>query len=86
VPVLFCFNPGDALAAAMLELAAGRITAGASRLTYGLAVLLLLGFGALLATTLVGVPVSAPFDTEVPGTPGSVAVRGGWVVFGPASC
>jgi uncharacterized membrane protein YjjP (DUF1212 family) len=55
VPALFYVIPGDALAAAMLELAAGRITAGASRLTYGLAVLLLLGFGALLATTLVGV-------------------------------
>jgi uncharacterized membrane protein YjjP (DUF1212 family) len=33
VPALFYFIPGDALAAAMLELAAGRITAGASRLT-----------------------------------------------------
>jgi uncharacterized membrane protein YjjP (DUF1212 family) len=81
VPALFYFIPGDALAAAMLELAAGRISAGASRLVYSLAVLLELGFGALVATSLVGVPADALFDVDVPGTLGPVAVWAGWVVF-----
>jgi uncharacterized membrane protein YjjP (DUF1212 family) len=82
VPALFFFIPGDALAAAMLELADGRITAGAVRLVYSLAVLLMLGFGALVATVLVGVPQSALFDVDVSGNLGPIAVAGGWVVFG----
>jgi hypothetical protein len=65
----------------MLELADNRITAGASRLVYSLAVLLMLGFGALVATVLAGVPQSALFDVDVPGNLGPVAVAGGWVVF-----
>lgn len=81
VPALFYFIPGDALSAAMLELAGGRITAGASRLVYSLAVLLMLGFGALLATVLLGLPHSALFDVDVPGNLGPAAVAGGWVVF-----
>jgi uncharacterized membrane protein YjjP (DUF1212 family) len=81
VPALFYFIPGDALSAAMLELADGRITAGASRLVYSLAVLLMLGFGAVVATVLLGVPASDLFDVDVPGSLGAVVVAGGWVVF-----
>lgn len=81
VPALFFFIPGDALAAAMLELADGRITAGASRLVYSLAILLMLGFGALVGTALVDVPQSALFDVDVGGNLGPLAVWAGWVVF-----
>jgi uncharacterized membrane protein YjjP (DUF1212 family) len=81
VPALFYFIPGDALSAAMLELADGRITAGAARLVYSLAVLLMLGFGALVATVLVGVPHSYLFDVDIPGNLGPIAVAGGWVLF-----
>lgn len=81
VPALFFFIPGDALAAAVLELADGRITAGATRLVYSLVVLLILAFGALAATFVVRVPTSALFDVTVPGNLGPVAVWGGWVLF-----
>jgi uncharacterized membrane protein YjjP (DUF1212 family) len=81
LPALFFFIPGDALAAAMLELADGRITAGASRLVYSLAILLMLGFGTLVATVLVDVPQSTLFDVEVEGNLGPIAVWSGWLVF-----
>jgi uncharacterized membrane protein YjjP (DUF1212 family) len=81
VPALFYFIPGDALAAATLELVDGRITAGATRLVYSLIVLLVLAFGALAATFVVGVPRSAVFDVTVPGNLGEFAVWGGWVLF-----
>lgn len=81
VPALFIFIPGDALSAAMLELADGRVTAGASRLVASLAILLMLGFGALVATVLVHVPQSFLFDVNVPGNLGPLLVWGGWVVF-----
>jgi len=81
LPALFYFIPGDALSAAMLELANNRITAGASRLVYSLAVLLMLAFGALVATVLTGIPQSALFDVDIPGNLGPIAVAGGWVVF-----
>ncbi|HEU5471663.1 MAG TPA: threonine/serine exporter family protein [Actinophytocola sp.] len=81
IPALFYFIPGDAPSAAMLELADGRISAGATRLVYGLAVLLMLGFGALTAVLLLGMPQSALFDVDVAGNLGPVAVAGGWVLF-----
>lgn len=82
VPALFFFIPGDTLSGAMLELAAGRVTAGAARLVYSLAVLLMLGFGAVVATLLVGTPTTALFDADVPGNLGQVAVWTGWLLFG----
>lgn len=81
IPALFFFIPGDALAAATLELADGRITAGATRLVASLVVLLMLGFGALVATVLVDVPQTALFDVDVPGNLGPIAVWSGWIVF-----
>lgn len=65
----------------MFEIADGRITAGASRLTYSLTVLLMLGFGPLVATRLVGVSQSALFDVDVPGNLGPLGVWFGWVLF-----
>ncbi len=81
IPSLFIFIPGDGLAAAMLELADARITAGTARLVSSLAALLMLGFGALLATVLVDVPQSALFDVDVEQNLGPVVVWGGWVLF-----
>jgi uncharacterized membrane protein YjjP (DUF1212 family) len=81
VPALFFFIPGDAISAAALELADNRITAGASRLVYSVVVLLVLGFGALVATVLANVPTSDLFDVSVPGNLGFFVVWGGWVLF-----
>jgi uncharacterized membrane protein YjjP (DUF1212 family) len=81
VPALFYFIPGDAISAAALELAANRMTAGAARLVYSVVVLLVLAFGALVATVLLQVPQSHLFDATVPGNLGAFLVWGGWVLF-----
>lgn len=81
VPCLFFFIPGDAISAAMLELANGRITAGATRLVYSVAILLVLAFGALIATVIVNVPESSLFDVEVQDTLGFWVAWGGWIIF-----
>jgi uncharacterized membrane protein YjjP (DUF1212 family) len=81
VPCLFFFIPGDAISAAMLELADGRITAGATRLIFSVALLLVLAFGALVATVIVNVPERFLFDVEVKDTLGFWVAWGGWVVF-----
>jgi uncharacterized membrane protein YjjP (DUF1212 family) len=81
VPALFYFIPGDAITAGALELADNRITAGASRLVYSFVVLLVLSFGALVATVLARVPTSALFDVDVPDNLGFFETWGGWVLF-----
>ncbi|MFE6997196.1 threonine/serine exporter ThrE family protein [Microbacterium sp. NPDC057659] len=52
---LVTFLPGGVLTTATVELAAGQMIAGASRLVYGFVQLALLAFGILAAGTLVGV-------------------------------
>ena len=81
VPCLFFFIPGDAISAAMLELANGRITAGATRLIYSIAILLVLAFGALVATVIVNVPEHFLFDVQVEDTLGFWVAWGGWIIF-----
>ncbi len=81
VPCLFFFIPGDAISAGLLELADGRITAGATRLIYSVAILLVLAFGALVGTVLADVPTQALFDVDVQDTLGFWAAWGGWVIF-----
>jgi len=81
VPCLFFFIPGDAITAGMLELADGRISAGATRVIYSLAILLVLAFGALVATVLARVPESFLFDVTVDDTLGFWVAWGGWIVF-----
>ena len=81
VPALFFFIPGDAISAAALELSLNRMTAGAARLVYSLVVLLVLAFGALIATVVLRVPQSDLFDVTVPGNLGTLGVWGGWVLF-----
>ena len=55
VPPLVMFLPGGMLTIATVELSAGEMIAGASRLVAGLVQLLLLAFGLLAATTVVHV-------------------------------
>src|SRR5262245_30171545 len=81
VPCLFFFIPGDAISAGMLELADGRITAGATRVIYSVALLLVLAFGALVGTVLANVPASFLFDVEVEDTLGFWVVWAGWILF-----
>jgi len=56
---LATFLPGGVLTTATVELAAGQMLAGASRLVYGFVQLALLAFGILAAGTVVGVSSSA---------------------------
>ena len=86
VPCLFFFIPGDAISAGMLELADGRMTAGAVRLIYSVAILLVLAFGALVGTVLADVPSSALFDADVQDTFGFWVVWGGWIIFASGPC
>jgi uncharacterized membrane protein YjjP (DUF1212 family) len=81
VPCLFFFIPGDAISAGMLELADGRITAGATRVIYSVAILLVLAFGALVATVIADVPARFLFDVDVEDTLGFWVAWGGWVIF-----
>ncbi|MFF5078038.1 threonine/serine exporter ThrE family protein [Actinoplanes sp. NPDC000266] len=81
VPALFYFIPGDAISAGALELAMNRMTAGAARLIYSTVALLVLAFGALVATVLLQMPPSVLFDVTVPGNLGPFEVWGGWVLF-----
>ena len=52
IPPLVTFLPGAALTTATVELAAGQMVSGASRLVSGLVQLLLLAFGILAASAL----------------------------------
>ncbi|XVV08326.1 threonine/serine exporter family protein [Actinoplanes sp. CA-131856] len=81
VPALFYFIPGDAISAGALELAMNRMTAGAARLIYSTVALLVLAFGALVATVLLQMPPSVLFDVTVPGNLGPFEVWAGWVLF-----
>jgi uncharacterized membrane protein YjjP (DUF1212 family) len=54
IPALVTLLPGTALTIGSMELAAGEMIAGTSRLVYGLNVLLLLAFGMLVGNHLIG--------------------------------
>lgn len=64
IPALVTLLPGTALTIGSMELAAGEMIAGTSRLVYGLNVLLLLAFGMLVGNHLIGAPAR-----EAAGTP-----------------
>lgn len=59
IPALVTLLPGTALTIGSMELAAGEMIAGTSRLVYGLNVLLLLAFGMLVGNHLIGAPAGA---------------------------
>jgi uncharacterized membrane protein YjjP (DUF1212 family) len=73
VPPLVTFLPGGVITIATVELAAGEMVAGASRLVSGIVQLLLLGFGVLAGAMLVGAPLAVlqdiPVDSVVWWTP-----------------
>src|SRR5262249_8135000 len=81
VPCLFFFIFGDAISVGMLELADGRMIAGAARVLYSLAILLVLAFGALVGTVLANVPAHYLFDVTVEDTLGFWVAWGGWILF-----
>jgi uncharacterized membrane protein YjjB (DUF3815 family) len=60
-PPLISFLPGAVLTVAAMELTSNQVVAGASRLVYGLAQLLLLAFGVVAAVTVAG-PFTAEHD------------------------
>jgi uncharacterized membrane protein YjjP (DUF1212 family) len=60
IPALVTLLPGTALTIGSMELASGEMIAGTSRLVYGLNVLLLLAFGILLGSHLIGNPAKEP--------------------------
>lgn len=73
IPPLVIFLPGAAITTGMMELAAGQMISGASRLVEGLADLALLAFGIVAAAVLVGTPptelVDRPLDQLGPWAP-----------------
>ncbi|MET4160052.1 threonine/serine exporter family protein [Agromyces sp. PvR057] len=65
---LATFLPGGVLTTATVELAAGQMVAGASRLVFGLVQLALLAFGILAAGTIMGVDDSSYLPLEASST------------------
>jgi uncharacterized membrane protein YjjB (DUF3815 family) len=82
---LVTFLPGSALTTATVELAAGEMVAGASRLVFGSAQMLLLAFGIVAGVGLVGLPSEKVLHDQ------RVDLLGGWapwlgvIVFGIAA-
>ena len=81
IPALFVFIPGDAITMSVLELSAGRLTAGAARLAQSAAGLAALAFGPVVAAAVLGVSQGEIFDEGVPPTLGAFAGWFGWVLF-----
>ena len=83
-PPLVSFLPGLTLTIAAIELTNNQVIAGASRLVFGAAQLLLLTFGVFAATTLVGhLPTAAPQPLLGPwaGLVGVALVAVGFTLF-----
>lgn len=81
IPVLFVFIPGDAITMAVVELSAGRVTAGGARLAQSLVALGVLAFGPVVAAAALGLSDSHVFDSGVAPTLGPYAGWVGWAVF-----
>jgi len=64
IAALVVFLPGAALTTAVLELAAGEMIAGSSRLVWAGVQLLLLAFGILAGIEAVGIPTSEAFSSS----------------------
>ena len=64
-PSLVSFLPGLTLTIAAVELTAGQVMAGASRLVYGIARLGLLAFGVFAATSVVGHPAAGATSPQL---------------------
>jgi uncharacterized membrane protein YjjP (DUF1212 family) len=73
IPPLVAFLPGAVLATGTVELAAGQVISGSSRLVQGMVGLALMAFGIVAAAELVGAPethlLDRPFDRLGPWAP-----------------
>jgi uncharacterized membrane protein YjjP (DUF1212 family) len=78
---LVTFLPGGVLAIAIMELAYGDVVSGGSRFVTGVAQLLFLALGMIVATSLVGLPPAQLFATVPAGQLGSWAPWLGVVLF-----
>lgn len=81
VPALFFFIPGDILSASMLELAAGRITAGSAQLVNAFFTLLLLLLGVVFGAILTGTDQSLLFSEQAPADFPDIVGWFGWALF-----
>jgi uncharacterized membrane protein YjjB (DUF3815 family) len=82
IPCLVTFLPGSLLTTATLDLAAGEIISGASRLVAGTMQLVLLSFGIVLGADIAGVSLEQAITNEAQNTLGDWAPWLGVVVFG----
>ncbi|UFS95939.1 threonine/serine ThrE exporter family protein [Nocardia huaxiensis] len=81
IPVLFVFIPGDSITMSVIEIAVGRLTAGAARLVQAMATLGALAFGPLLAAALLRVDRGEIYDSVVAPTLGPWSGWIGWSIF-----
>jgi uncharacterized membrane protein YjjP (DUF1212 family)/uncharacterized membrane protein YjjB (DUF3815 family) len=65
IPPLVTFLPAGAMTTATVELAAGEMIAGSSRLVWGLVRLMMLAFAILAAATLVNLPLTYLIDAPI---------------------
>lgn len=81
VPALFFFIPGDILSAAMFDLAAGRVTTGATQLVNAAFILLLLLIGVVFGATVTGTDRSTLFGQPASAQFPDLVLWAGWVLF-----
>jgi uncharacterized membrane protein YjjP (DUF1212 family) len=82
IPPLVTFLPGSLLTTATLDLAAGEVISGSSRLVAGTMQLVLLTFGIVAGAAIAGVSVDEAITNEARNTLGDWAPWLGVVVFG----
>jgi uncharacterized membrane protein YjjB (DUF3815 family) len=82
IPCLVTFLPGSLLTTATLDLAAGEVISGASRLVAGTMQLVLLSFGLVVGATIAGVSLDKAITNVAQNTLGDWAPWLGVVVFG----
>jgi uncharacterized membrane protein YjjP (DUF1212 family) len=82
IPPLVTFLPGSLLTTATLDLAAGEVISGASRLVAGTMQLVLLTFGIVAGATIAGISVDEAITNEAKNTLGDWAPWLGVLVFG----
>jgi uncharacterized membrane protein YjjP (DUF1212 family) len=82
IPPLVTFLPGSLLTTATLDLAAGEVISGSSRLVAGTMQLVLLSFGIVAGATIAGVSVDEAITNEAKNTLGNWAPWVGVLVFG----
>jgi hypothetical protein len=82
IPALVKFLPGSLLTTATLDLAAGEVISGSSRLVAGTMQLVLLSFGIVAGAQIAGVSLERAITNEAQNTLGDWAPWLGVVVFG----